>query len=221
MIPETIQADRGNSCHYPVLREEPELEVFIIYSCHGHSMKFEELDSETRKWMLFEFEAEENGKPYRPRSLNDTGLGKFAEIMRRAIRTGSIQSLEDDLSVGYLKSTEERTRNGKTYTVRTPANAAHRLAHTEFTTWYTRGFSRRLIEEGVEVCEVYRAEAATQPRCACSQLEGAVVSVKAVYYGHRSYHYNVRDTSDYDGPLISIPGGPLCHHTIRRVVSGK
>ncbi len=165
-------------------------------------MKFEELDAETRKWMLIEFEAEESSKPFRPRTLDHTGLAKFAEIMRKAIQTGDIQSLEGDLSP---------------YVVHSPVNAAHRLAHSEFTTWYTRGFARRLIAEGVEQCEVYRGEGARQPRCACSRLEGSVVSVKAVYAGHRvPYHHNECKTSNYDGPPITIPNGPLCHHTIRR-----
>lgn len=161
-------------------------------------MKFEELDDETRKWMLIEFEAEENSEPYRPTRLNGTGRKKFAEIMVRTIQTGNIQSSEADISTGCLKSTEERTRNGKTHEVKVPNNAAHVLAHTEFTTWYTRGFARRLIEEGVEVCEIYRAEAAANPRCSCLRREGEVVSVKAVYDGHRPYHYVVRKTYNYD-----------------------
>ena len=163
---------------------------------------FEELDDETRKWMLIEFEAEESSKPYRPRTLDTTGLAKFADIMRNAIRTGDIQSLEYDLS---------------TYIVSSPANAAHRLAHTEFTTWYTRGFARRLREEGIDECEVYRAGTARQPRCDCSRLEGVVVSVNAIYDGHRvPYHHNGRKTSNYTGSPIPIPKGPMCHHTIRR-----
>ena len=173
-------------------------------------MEFGELDAETRKWMLVEFEAEEDSKPYRPPRLNDVGQMKFVEMMTRAIQTGDIQSLEAEVSSGCLKSMETRTRNGRTSHVRVPRNAAHILAHTEFTTWYTRGFARRLIEEGVEMCEVYRAEAAARPRCSCSRLEGSVVSVRSVYDGHRPYHYGTN-------PEITIPDGPLCHHTIRRV----
>lgn len=164
-------------------------------------MNFEELDAETRKWMLVEFEAEESSNPYRPSTLY-IGRAEFAVIMRKAIQTGDIQSLEDDLSP---------------YVVGSPVNAAHRLAHSEFTTWYTRGFARRLIEEGVEQCEVYRAATAARPKCSCSMLEGKTVSVRAIYDGHRPYHYDeLHKTSDYDGPPISIPSAPLCHHTIRR-----
>lgn len=161
--------------------------------------------------MLVEFKAEENDKPYRPTRLNETGRGKFVEMMERAIQTGDIQSLEAEVSAGCLKSTELRTVNGKTYWAKVPSNAAHILAHTEFSTWYTKGLARRLIEEGDEKCEVYRAEAAARPRCRCSRLEGNIVSVRDVYNGHRKYHYAVPQEA------ISIPGGPLCHHTIRRV----
>ena len=180
-------------------------------------MKFEELDSETRRWMLVEFEIERDNKPYFPPRLNGTGRKKFAEMMKKAIQDGNIQSLEDDISTNCLKSTEEYTRNGKTCERKVPHNAAHILAHTEFTTWYTRGLARRLIEEDVEVCEIYRAEVVADPRCNCLWFEGKIVSVKAVYDGHRPYHYDMHKTYHYDGPPISIPNGPLCHHTIRRV----
>ena len=175
-------------------------------------MKFEDLDDETRKWMLVEFEAEENNEPYRPTRLNDVGLRKFAEIMRRAIQTGDIQSMEAEISSDYLQSSELRTRNGKTFSAKVPDDAAHVIAHGEFTTWYTRGLARRLIEEGAKTCEIYRAETASDPRCDCSRLEGETVLVKRVYDGHRSLYY-------YTAPpkSIPIPNGPNCHHTIRRV----
>lgn len=179
-------------------------------------MRFMELDDETRKWMLVEFEVEWNNKPFIPSSLSIRQM-KFEDIMRETIQTGNIQRLEADIR-GYVKSTERRTRNGRTYEVKTPSNAAHRLAHSEFNTWYTRGLARRLIEEGVKMCQIYRGELAENPRCSCQPLEGKVVNVKAIYDGHRPYHYSIQKTSNYDGNPISIPNGPLCHHTIKRVV---
>ena len=178
-------------------------------------MEFKELDSETRKWMLVEFETEEKNRPYRSPRLSTLGKEKFAEIMRKAIRTGDILSLTDDLlNSSFWNTTESYERNGEYRTKNIPRNAPKLLAHTEFTTWYTRGFARRLMEEGIDSCIVYRAEPARTPRCECTRLEGKLVKVKDVYNGHRSgYHYPLSTSA------LSIPNGPLCHHTIQRLKS--
>ena len=57
-------------------------------------MDFKELDNETRKWMLVEFEQEErSGNPYRSSRLNSEGKERFSEIMRSAIESGDILTL--------------------------------------------------------------------------------------------------------------------------------
>ena len=178
-------------------------------------MKFEELDDETRKWMLIEFEKEESSKnPYRSPRLNSTGQEEFGKIMKNAINSGDILSLTNNLSNSSLwKQTELATRGSTTYEKRIdPNSSAKLLAHTEFTTWYTRGLARRFMEENIDSCEIYRAEMAKTPRCECTKLEGQVIKVKDIYEGHRAkYHPNVNYSA------FSIPSGPFCHHTIRRL----
>ena len=177
-------------------------------------LEFEELDDETRRWMLFEFEKEESGgNPFRSSRLNSMGKEKFQEIMRNAISSGDILSLTNALSNRmFWNTTELRTTSGITHTKNIPRNAAQMLAHTEFTTWYTRGFAKRLIEEGIDSCEIYRAEMAKTPRCKCTRLEGQTVKVKDIYDGHRVKYHPAEDPDAF-----SIPSGPLCHHTIRRL----
>lgn len=176
-------------------------------------MEFEELDSKTRKWMLVEFEAEEKDKPYRSPRLTSVGIEKFSDIMRKAIKSGDISSLTNDLlDSSFWNRTESYVRNGVERTKNIPSNAPKLLAHSEFTTWYTRGFARRLMEEGVELCEIYRAEPAKIPRCECTRLEGQKVKVKDVYDGHRAEYHHPRTAS-----AVPIPSGPMCHHTIRRL----
>lgn len=177
-------------------------------------MKFEELDDETRRWMLFEFEKEENGgNPFRSPRLNIIGKEKFQKIMRDTINFGDISSLTNALSNHmFWNRTEPRTINGITQQIKVPSNAAQILAHTEFTTWYTRGFAKRLIEEGIGSCEIYRAEMAKMPRCECTRFEGQTVKVRDIYDGHRAKYHPVENPNAF-----SIPNGPLCHHTIRRL----
>jgi hypothetical protein len=57
-------------------------------------MNFEELDEKTRRYMLAEFEAEEeSGQGYRSRSLSVAGRAAFPTLMREAIRNGNEQTL--------------------------------------------------------------------------------------------------------------------------------
>ncbi len=178
-------------------------------------LNFEELDDETRKWMLVEFEQEENANnPYRSTRLNTVGQKAFGEIMKKAIVSGDIPSLSSDLSDSSLwNSTELSTRKTTTYEKKIdPGSTAKLLAHTEFTTWYTRGLARRLMEEHIDKCEIYRAELAKVPRCECTKFEGQSIKVKEIYDGHRAKYHPKPNYSAF-----SIPSGPFCHHTIRRL----
>ena len=178
-------------------------------------MNFEELDPNTREWMLNEFNSEQHQTPhFEPTELNPIGLAAFPDIMRQAIRDGNIASLATSLSnSSYWKATRTYLRKGKTITQKIdPITSAQRLAHSEFTTWYTRGMARKLKEEGIVQCQVYRADSAAQPNCECTSLEGNMVSVDEIYNGHRSKYFPIPNQDAF-----SIPSSPFCHHTIRRV----
>jgi hypothetical protein len=91
--------------------------------------------------------------------------------------------------------------------------ASERLALTEFNTWYVAGFAHRLVDEGVTECEVYRAAEPKFEHASCSSHELQVYPLAGIIAGHRaSYWPDAGDPSK-----LSIPAGPGCHHTIRRV----
>jgi hypothetical protein len=94
-----------------------------------------------------------------------------------------------------------------------PEKAAEELAITEFNTWYVRGLARRLMEEGEEICEVYRADGAWEPRANVWSNEGRQYPVKTICGGHRARCWAERGYP----AAVSIPVGPNCHNTIRRV----
>lgn len=178
-------------------------------------MHFEELDTDTRRWMLEEFNAEQNQTPhFEPTELNYSGLIAFPDLMRQAIQHGDIASLAASLSdASYWKPTRTYHRQGKSVTQRIdPVTSAQRLAHSEFTTWYTRGMARKLTEEGITRCQVYRADSAVQPKCECTRLEENTVSVDEIYNGHRAKYFPISNQAAF-----SIPSSPFCHHTIRRL----
>jgi hypothetical protein len=173
-------------------------------------MQFDELDAATRQWMEQEFEAEEaSGRPYRSKRLSEEGLRLFSGLMRQAIRDGNESSLFANLVDPSFWLA--RDRGGKTTNVRA---AAESLALTEFNTWYVRGFARRLMEEGEEECQIYRAGiplGTANPEC--TQHEGRVYAVTDIYAGHRARYW----PEPGNRTALSIPLGPSCHHTVRRV----
>lgn len=175
---------------------------------------FEELNEATRQAMLREFDAEQEGTPYVSTQLSSQGVGVYAELMRNAICTGNEVSLEVDLSYDAYwrptgsnrsRSPSRRTTNGFSY-------KAKRLAITEFNTWNVRGLARLLLDEGVETCEVYRADSAGEPRDECLEHEGKQFSVQEIYEGHRARYW----PRPGNPSALSVPTGPNCHHTIRR-----
>jgi len=178
---------------------------------------FEELDKKTRSYMLLEFKLEiESNNPYRSKNLLDGGWKMFPKIMEKAINEGNEETLAKELNnQTYWKTSGERKnkKTGKiTYFKIRPEIAAKELAQTEFNTWYVRGLSKRLIDEGVKSCQVYRAAPAQNPRVECCEYEDKIFNVENVYSGHRKRYWPEPGNIE----AFSIPCGPNCHHTIRR-----
>ena len=178
--------------------------------------QFEELDDKTRKAMLQEFDAEEDRPdPYRSPRLSPAGRAGFSSVVREALSSGNETSLAAGLArQEYWNPVETYVRSGTSRSRRVNfESAAKMLAITEFNAWYVRGLARRLLNEGVGVCEVYRAESAREPRGECLEHEGQTHSVQEIYDGHRARYW----PSPGNPSALSIPVGPNCHHTIRRL----
>lgn len=176
--------------------------------------EFPELDEVTRGCMLAEFDAEQqctDPLPYRPSNLTAAGERVFLEIMRQALAAGTEETLGAALNDPSYWIEEQVDRRGRV-SRHTAFERAERFAKTDFNTWYIRGFARRLIDEGIDHCTIYRAAPAYEPRRECLALEGTHHLVSEVYAGHRArYHPVVRRAA------FSIPVGPNCHHSIARI----
>ena len=178
-------------------------------------MNFEELDNGTRSNMLSEFDHEwSQTNHYIPEGLNSIGLEAYPNIIRNSIQNGTIDSLASELSVSkYWNPTRSFLRQGKPVTQQiNPQSESKRLAHSEFTTIYTKGMAKKLIDEGETDCQVYRADKANQPKCECTKLEDTTISVGKIYEGIRKKYFPKKDPNAF-----SIPSTPFCHHTIRRI----
>ena len=180
------------------------------------AMKFEELEETTRRYMLAEFEAEELGElPYRSKALTNGGRAMFPDLMRKAIRGGNEQTLAADLlNSAYWHRTETYVRSGIARERQVNIiQAAERLALSEFNTWYVRGLAKKLLEENVTQCQAYRAQLPKWEPGECATHEGQIYPVELIYRGHRARYWPEPGNKS----AISIPFGPGCHHTIRRV----
>lgn len=178
-------------------------------------LSLEELDAVTRAHMEQEFLAERNENPYLSERLTAYGAEVWPQMMLDAIRGGDDDTLIYALrSVpGVLMQRESfRTRRGELRSrVINPYQASELLAVGEFGTWYVRGLAARLLAEGVEEVEVYRAAPPRWAIGACARHEGLRVATQTVYDGHRAGYWPVENPNAF-----SVPFGPGCHHSIRR-----
>jgi hypothetical protein len=180
------------------------------------AMKFEELDEITRQYMLKEFEKEQlSSNTYQPKVLSKMGQSNFPNLVREAIKSGNEETLISSLSdPTYWNPTETYTRDGVVRERRINVKqAAERLGLTEFNTWYVHGLAKRFMDEGVIQCQVYRGAMPKWEPAECSVHEGKILPVKEIYDGHRARYW----PEPGNPQAMSIPFGPGCHHTIRRV----
>jgi hypothetical protein len=143
--------------------------------------------------------------------LNASGWERFLVSMPTALAERDMTWLADQMNDPKLwHSTRlQISKKGRPYAVRLniPTLAAV-LAHGEFNIAYTRAVAELALDEGVPICEVYRAGHAVVPRWSCTCIEGPGVSCAAVLEGQRAY---------FSGRFaeVTIPAGPNCHHSIR------
>lgn len=180
------------------------------------ALLLEELDDATRVRMHGEFLAEWGAEDhFVPASLDVQGVAEWEEILGAAIQSGDDATLAAALGrSGLIKQRETYPRNGRTYerTVNV-AQRAEQLATSEFNTWYVRGLCARLLDEGVERVQVYRAAPAKYAVAGCSTHEGALMSTRVVYDGHRASYW-----PEVNQQAVSVPMQPGCHHSVRRHV---
>jgi len=166
--------------------------------------------------MLKEFEMEEKGgNPYRSKALSKIGLEIFPKFMSEAILRGNEITLANNLNnEKYWEEYETYIRDGiRRQRRRNIRQSAERLSLTEFSTWYVHGFARRLLDEEVDKCQVYRGAMPKWEPGECSKHEGLIISVQTIYDNHRARYWPEPGNPD----AFSIPYGPGCHHIIKRI----
>lgn len=150
------------------------------------------------------------------KQLNDDGWRAFAAAMPVALAERDDEWLRGQMSdLAYWDTHLTRqTKNGVKLVDYNKDDAIRKLCFGEFNIAYIRGLATALLREGETHCVVYRADAAYEPRGECSAWEGQQFLLQDVIDGHRVRYW---PPDGLDRRAFSIPAGPNCHHSIKRV----
>jgi hypothetical protein len=173
-------------------------------------LNLEDLDDETRKYMLEEIDMDTaSDKIYRSSYLGQRIQGNWPDMIRHAAQTGNDDSLAAELRrPGALnRTTQRRTPRGGMTTARVPYNAAEVLAESEFNRYYVRGLCRRATVNGIPRLEVYRAKHVVEARPESQARIGLLVDPEVVLI-------DVRASTGVEAAL-GIPPGPGSGISIR------
>jgi hypothetical protein len=89
-----------------------------------------------------------------------------------------------------------------------PHTAADTLAEGDFNHYYCRAICRRVLEEGKEFVEVYRAKDVREPRPRSQQLVGALVDARRLLIDLRAHPGGI-------DAALGIPAGPNSGLSVR------
>ena len=163
----------------------------------------ENLDDRTRHFMLEELEYDiQNHQLYLSPHLSGQGVHDYPNLLRRALETGTAETLTDDLEKlrRTERTTERRKPGGGFNTVSVPENAPETIAESEFNRYYIRGVARRALKEGIPAVVVYRAKPVAQPRPESEALIETAIDPMALLEDLRAH--------PGERPALGVPAGP-------------
>jgi hypothetical protein len=179
-------------------------------------MNYEELNETTRQYMLVELENElASNQPYISKALSDIGKIQFPNLLRTAIQTGTPDTLFDVINrIDFWDPVEKYiTKTGPKERQRNIEQSATRLSISEFSTFYVKGLSKKLLDEGETLCEIYRGALPKWEPGECADHEGMIVELQIIHNNHRRKYWPEPGEKE----LFAIPFGPGCHHLIKRI----
>ena len=167
------------------------------------TLYLENLDAETRKWMLAELDDDlAHNRLHISPYLTGQGVHDYPNLLREALEMGNDDTLAEALRAQRRierSATKRKPKGG--YTIASvPANAAQLLAESEFNRFYIRGVARRAVEEGIPEVVGYRAKPVAEPRVESEALLESTIPPQVLLDDLRAH------TSDK--PVLGVPAGP-------------
>lgn len=173
-------------------------------------IQYENLDDQTRKFMLHEFDSDvANGSLYLSPRLNDLGRQDYPSLLRKAIISHDDVWLARRLHDNKLIKTYEvrRKPGGGSVRARVPYSAADTLAEGEFNRFFIRGLCARAVKQGTKEVQVYRGKAVRKARPESEILIGSTKKAKNLLNDLRM--------KIGEEPCLGLPGGPNSGLTVR------
>lgn len=167
------------------------------------ALRLTNLDDRTRRLMLDEIESDlTSGKLYLSERLSPSGHLVYPDFLREAARAGDDSTLAAKLrGPGMLNDREEKRKpTGGTTWAKVPVTAPETLAEGEFNRFYLRGLCCRVLEDGGQELEIYRAKVVASPRPDSQAKIGTKIDAKRLLEDLRT-HVGV-DTA------LGLPPGP-------------
>jgi len=136
-------------------------------------LKYDDLDPETRKFALGEFDGDvERGVLTISSRIRPASSEEYQSLLREALAYYDDRWLEDRVEGMVVAFELRRTPTGGTTTAKLPSYAPRVLAEGDFNRYYMRGVCARAVAEGRGVVEVYRARISAEPRPESQELVG-------------------------------------------------
>jgi hypothetical protein len=175
------------------------------------TLYLENLDDRTRQLMLdeLEYDIAHNQLHISP-FLSGQGQRDYLELIREAIRSGTDQTLAENLRLHRrINRTQPRRQPKGGYSIAsTPENAAEVLAESEFNRYYIRGLARRAIEDGIPELVIYRAKPAKNPRPESEARVETSISPQDLLDDLRAHPGD-------EPPALGVPSGPNSGLSVR------
>lgn len=175
------------------------------------TLYLENLDDRTRQLMLdeLEYDIAHNQLHISP-FLSGQGQRDYLELIREAIRSGTDQTLAENLRLHRrINRTQPRRQPKGGYSIAsTPENAAEVLAESEFNRYYIRGLARRAIDDGIPELVIYRAKPAKNPRPESEARAETTISPQDLLDDLRAHPGD-------EPPALGVPSGPNSGLSVR------
>lgn len=147
------------------------------------SFQFHDLDEVTRGFMLDEFDSDvQDGNLYLSGYFSATGRQRYPDMCRQALETGTDGTLAAALRTPgmFEKYHQRRKPKGGYTTAAVPHTAPETAAEGEFNRFYLRGLCLRVLSEGGEQIQIYRARESGAPRSASMAMIGNVLDAQTL-----------------------------------------
>lgn len=160
------------------------------------------LDQATRDHMKLEIQYDyEHDNFYRSNYLTPQGKEAWPALLAESTDHDDLWLESEIQRRGLLAQFHTRKKpGGGTTQAKVPVTAAQTMAEGEFNRIYARGLCARVIEEGGETVEAYRARASAQPRAESQAIIGKKFNPRAILQDLRS---NIGIDS-----ALGVPPGP-------------